>query len=300
MKNNFRILVAFFILHSLSVSFCLASNLLNYPADNPSKEILNIRLNPSDFSSNSVFCGQNTIRHPSYAGWIRVAAPQTWDDYTPGLAESWKEGAAYYTCQYGFFQVSNEAQFGVENTIEARLGGDSDPVTKQNLTGFSGQVIGDRTVTWHSEMEKQYGTFDKGPNNQPFPNEYAGLAFAKERYAFAIHASAKKAEGQIDRTIMEALGEKVLKKINVSNSFFYLEESLSQLITHQGILHSLQVKVEKFSKHYLKGEYNTALNNMNSFINELAAQRGKHVSEHAYQTLKTLADAIVTNTTSLL
>ena len=178
MKSNFKFVVAIFILQSLCVPFCFASNPLNYPVDTPSKETLNIKLNPSDFPSSSIFRGQNTIRHPSFAGWIRVTEPHTWADYTPGLAESWKVGPAYYTCHYGFFQASNEAQFGAENAIEARLGGDSDPVTKQNPTAFNGQIIGDRTFTWHSEMEKQYGAFDKGPNNQPFPNEYAGLSCA--------------------------------------------------------------------------------------------------------------------------
>jgi hypothetical protein len=300
MIKKVQILFIFLVLQSIVSPFCLASNFPNCPNDVPSKENLSIKLNSTDVPDTSGFRGQNTLRHPGFAGWLRFVEPQSWSDYAPGLAESWKIGPAYYTCQYGYFQTANESQFGAENAIEARLGGGSDPVTKQNSNAFNGQTLGDTTFSWHSDMEQQYGSFVQGRNKQPFPNEYAGFAFSMGRYGFAIHASAVKTEGSIDKGLMVALGEKVVKKIEVSNSISSLQALLPQLITHQGILNSLNVKLDAFSKHYLKGEYSPALSHMNSFLNELEAQRGKHVSEQAFQPLKPLADVIVSNTNVLL
>jgi hypothetical protein len=53
-------------------------------------------------------------------------------------------------------------------------------------------------------------------------------------------------------------------------------------------------------ENFKKGKYQTALNEINTFINELVAQRGKHVSEAAYQTLKGYADTIVQSLNSLM
>ena len=106
--------------------------------------------------------------------------------------------------------------------------------------------------------------------------------------------------GSVDRNLLESLALKVGKKIDVATSLETISTSIPTLISHQGILHSLQVKLAAFVKHYQSGAYNVALNNMTSFVNELDAQRGKHVSEEAYQTLKALADTVIANTNSLL
>ncbi len=64
-----------------------------------------------------------------------------------------------------------------------------------------------------------------------------------------------------------------------------IETTALKGITQNGILKSLQVKLVHFKENFRKGEYKTALNMLNSFLNELSAQRGKHVPEAAYQEL---------------
>jgi hypothetical protein len=300
MKRNLRILVIIVFWHCLTLSLCLGSNRLNCPIDNPSIELLNIRLNIHDLPANSLFLKQNIMRKAGLAGWIKVAKPQTWNDYAPGLIEFWKIGNAYYACQYGFFDTQIEAQTGAENAIEARLGAESDPVTKQNTVSFDGQILGDKTFSWNSEMERQYGGFVEGPNNEPFPGEFAGLAYSSGLFACAIHAGGDTITGGIDKELMENLAFKVLKKIGIANSLGAVNTQLNLLISNKGILNSLQVKLDNYAKHYQAGEYSKALNNIDSFINELNTQRGKHVSELACQTLRSYADPIVQCLTELM
>jgi hypothetical protein len=71
-------------------------------------------------------------------------------------------------------------------------------------------------------------------------------------------------------------------------------------IDNQGIANSLNKKIDHVMENFKKGKYQTALNEINTFINELVAQRGKHVSEAAYQTLKGYADTIVQSLNSLM
>ena len=52
-------------------------------------------------------------------------------------------------------------------------------------------------------------------------------------------------------------------------------------ITNKGIYNSLSKKVENAEKQADKGKYNTAINHLNAFINEVNAQRGKHIDEYA-------------------
>jgi hypothetical protein len=300
MKRNLKILVIILFWHYLATSLCFGSNILNCPIDSPSTELLNIKLNLHDLPANSLFLNQNTMRQPGLAGWIKAAKPQTWNDFAPGLIEFWKIGDTYYACQYGFFDLEIEAQIGAENAIETRLGAESDPVTKQNTVSFSGQIYGDKTFSWNSEMERQYGGFVKGPNNEPFPSEFAGLAYSSGLYSCAIHAGADIVAGGVDKELMESLAFKVQKKIGIASSLNAVNTQLNLLISNKGILNSLQVKLDNYAKHYQAGEYSKSLNNINSFINELNAQRGKHVSESAYQTLKGYADSIVQSLTALM
>lgn len=292
MKKLKYAFLTLFILVSVSC-LCLANSEPTYPSDVPGEEILHARLNKADFPSNSVLHGTTTIRHPKFAGWLRYAQPRMWSDFASGLSDSWEVGQVHYKCQYGFFQNSSEAEFGAKCVIEANIGPESNPVKEQRLISFIGQTIGDSTFSWHSDMEVQNGTFEKDLDGLPYPNEFAGLAIVKGNFTFAIHAGAEKSNGRIDKPFMEAIARKTLDKISISNAFLGISSSLNSNISNQGTLRSLQAKLDVFSKNYKKGKYKVALNDINSFINELDAQRGKHVSESAYQTLKGYADTIV-------
>ncbi len=100
--------------------------------------------------------------------------------------------------------------------------------------------------------------------------------------------------------MMESLCGKVEKKIDVATSLDTFGTDLPDLINQQGILRSLQAKLDAFTKHYRKGDYRPALNEINAFASELSAQRGKHVSEQGYQKLKAYADTIVNSLNGLL
>ena len=52
-------------------------------------------------------------------------------------------------------------------------------------------------------------------------------------------------------------------------------------ITNQGIINSLNVKLNSAKQSILKGNNKAAQNQLNAFINELEAQKGTHVNEHA-------------------
>jgi len=166
-------------------------------------------------------------------------------------------------------------------------------VNKFNSGSFSGVSIGEYCFSWFPSIES-----NRKIQAVSGLEEIAILSFSKGNYTLLVSGSNK--NGSVDRNLLESLALKVGKKIDVATSLETISTSIPTLISHQGILHSLQVKLAAFVKHYQSGAYNVALNNMTSFVNELDAQRGKHVSEEAYQTLKALADTVIANTNSLL
>lgn len=64
-------------------------------------------------------------------------------------------------------------------------------------------------------------------------------------------------------------------------------------ISNKGIYNSLSKKVDNAEKQEEKGKYNTAINHINAFINEVEAQRGKHVREDAADILIEDAEALI-------
>lgn len=301
MKRLINFVTIFLVMVFVSSQICEAGNRLYLgPEDPPSLEILNVKLNNNDLPAGASFRNQVTLRDPKFAGWFKKEVIHVWDDYNPGLLENWDIGNLSVGFHYGFFPSQGEARFGAGPSIEAILGAEADPVTKTNSTSFNGQTFGDVTYSWHSDMEKQYGKFNKDPHGQPYPREFAGVAFVKGRFVAAVHAGMEIANGHIDKNIMEAFSQKIEKKIDIATSLSSFDSVLPSLVQQQGVLRSLQTKLDVFTKNYRKGEYKIALNNINAFVNELDAQRGKHVSEQAYQTLKNYAETIIANVISLM
>jgi len=278
----------------MSFPFQMALSLdFGIPSEIPPNEVKSIQLIQTDFPPGAFYKGQNLLKDPLFAGWYKSSGGRGWSEIAQGVLESWSFEGTLFKTKYGFFNNSNEAQFGVQNVIPLLLGAEADPVSYQNPVSFDGQTLGDLTLSWEIGIERA-----KGYVNPSYSGDIVALAFSKGQYAFSIQAV--NSASNVDKARLIELAKKVEKKIGVAVSLNSISKEMSTLISHQGVLHSLQVKLDDFSKHYLKGEYNTALNNMNSFVNELDAQRGKHVSEQAYPTLKALANMIISNTNSLL
>lgn len=64
-------------------------------------------------------------------------------------------------------------------------------------------------------------------------------------------------------------------------------------ITNQGILNSLNVKLNAAKESIAKGNNKTAVNQLNAFINELDAQKGKQVNENAWALLRANAEYLI-------
>jgi hypothetical protein len=155
-----------------------------------------------------------------------------------------------------------------------------------NLGSFFGKTFGDRVMTtsWNHPMSSprlESGTTD------------AGAFLEKGNFIYHIFY---KCDGKGD---FEFLDKKVLasleKKAEAVIAKRALKTDLETLITNQGIRNSLKVKIEQIEKHLNRAEYQPANNVTKAFLSELAAQRGKHVSEQAYQTLKGFVDAIISS-----
>ena len=283
-------LLLFFNICFASLSEALTNEDMGFPSKPIPPNIYNILLLKSDFPPNASFKMRTDFRSPNASGWATTPKPPNNDSYIQGLREAWFVGNTVVSPKYGYFATFSDSKAAAELSIFYE---DSFLVNKLNSGSFSGVSIGEYCFSWFPGIES-----NRKIQSVSGLEDIAVLSFSKGNYTFLVSGSNK--NGTVDRTLLESLALKVGKKIDIGDSLHSLGLALIQLISQQGILHSLQVKLDNFSKHYLKGEYSTALNNMNSFVNELDAQRGKHVSEQAYQTLKTLVDTIIANTNSLL
>jgi hypothetical protein len=64
-------------------------------------------------------------------------------------------------------------------------------------------------------------------------------------------------------------------------------------IAPRGICRSLQAKLQAAEAALERGQPRTAVNQLRAFLAQLKAQRSKHVSEAAYQRLKSGAEALI-------
>ena len=262
------------------------------PSENPPNEVRTIQLILADFPSGTLYRSKNLLKDPLFAGWYKSSGGRGWSEIVQGVLESWSLESTLFKTKYGYFNTPNEAQFGVRNVIPLLLGAESDPVSYQNSVSFDGQTLGDLTFSWEISIERAKGYVS--PN---YSGDIVSLAFSKGQYAFSIQAVNSTSSVAKERLI--ELAKKVEKKVEVAEALNLILKDLSILVSHKGMRKSLQAKWNTFTKKYQKGKYSTALNNMNAFVHELNAQRGKHISEAAYQVLKPLAETIIENTSSL-
>ena len=64
-------------------------------------------------------------------------------------------------------------------------------------------------------------------------------------------------------------------------------------IDNKGILNSLMKKLENAEAAFARGQIKTTINELNAFINEVKAQKGKHIKEEA-------ADILINDAQSLI
>ena len=72
-----------------------------------------------------------------------------------------------------------------------------------------------------------------------------------------------------------------------------LIEDIEEMDIHHGIENSLIKKLENVIKKLEKGNYDAAINQLNAFINEVEAQRGKKLTEDQADYLIMMAEKII-------
>lgn len=274
---------------AVTASFCEVSFGPSFP---PDKELNNVILLLSDLPPGSIKEMTSTIQKVTIDGWEKSPSLQISAACIPGITDIVRIGDFKMAIKYGYFPSNEGARHGALSEVRKNPTG-LDSGTYQ-FGGFNNTTIGDQAFRWERAYEAR-------PGVEIHAEDSARLSFCLGRYAVAIWGGwINSTWGTKDKSILDTIALKCEKKIKIATALDGFSAELSKLITNQGIFRSLQAKLDAFIKHYQKGEYNTALNNMTSFVNELDAQRGKHVSEQAYQTLKTFADTIIANTNSLL
>lgn len=290
MFRKMKLFPAIAIFSIIFSGWLFASN--NVSMYEPPANVKNVQLNASDIYPTAIFVSQNRVVQILTAdGWEKPSTISL-SDVVPGLSDTVRVGSFKVQIKYGFFPSAEGAKFGAISEVKKNSSG---LMTGQFQTGgFTTTAIGDGVFKW--EM-----TYERRPNVEIHTEDFARLSFFLGNYAVAIDGGwLNSTVGTQDKNIFDLIAQKCEKKIKIATALDGFSVELSKLINNRGILRSLQTKLDSFTKHYQEGKYNTALNNMTSFVNELDAQRGKHVSEQAYQSLKPLADTVIANTNSLL
>jgi len=272
--------------------FCVAlSGFSIYPtiASSFPKELENVVITLSDLPAGFHSGVQSTTNDSRGAGWLTNNHRGT-DTPIQGLRQGFSCGAITWSFKLGFFPSSQQAREGAPTAIltESTL-----YINKRVPGSFSGNSFGDTCFYWDFNLEPfELRQSVSGGLRKKL------LSFSKGRYAVLVSGFSQSEE--IDQGLLEQLAKKTETKIDVAIALDGFDSQLPLQIQHQGIRQSLQAKLDVFTKNYQKGKYKTALNNINAFINELNAQRGKHVSESAYQMLKAYADTIVLSLNALM
>ena len=259
---------------------------------NPPTNLFNIRLLASDIDPEAKFVSQaRTVQILTADGWEK-SSTSSLEDVVPGLSDTVAIGPFKAQIKYGFFSSSSDAKFGAISEVKKNPSGLMTGLFRPG--GFTTPDIGDESFRWEMAYEVR-------PNIAIQTEDFARLSFSLGQYAVAIDGGWENSTlGTMGKGIFDLIALKCEKKIRIVTALDGFSFEMSRLIQNQGILRSLQAKIDSFTKNYLAGQYGTVLNNIISFVHELEAQRGKHVSEEAYQTLKSFADTIIANTNSLL
>lgn len=266
---------------------------LAIPEPPPSENILNAMLTQSDLPAGFVEHGEpNTSKLLAWGGWMTSkklfgagAMIQNWVDVNPGLIHGWKkDNRVFMYIKYGYFNSDQEATEGTKRVIPCIAPSFIDHIEQGS---FSGRLIGNSCFRWEASLEKQKGGLYSAGDD-------VCIAFSKGRYATMIRVCSEDVSiGSLKGLVsIEDVATKCENKIALA----YGIDSIRLF----NLRPSLQSKLNTFIKNYQKGKYKTALNDINAFINELKAQRGKKDSEAEYQTLKDYADTIVQSLNALM
>jgi hypothetical protein len=284
MKMKSVVICVFF---SLVVTACLWGADLD-PRSKPVPDLFNLMLVVSDLPAGSVKTWSSTVRTVDDDFWWYSLK----NDYFPGMREVFRNGDMAFAVKYGVFSTPEEARDAVLAEVMKNPSGLQTGSYKEG--SFSGSTFGDKTLRWETSYEAR-------PGVEIHEEDSAKLGFSLGRNAaFVDMGWIGSTWGTKDKTFVDFLARKCEHKIRVSQSLTGLTQLLPSSISNAGVLHSLQVKLDNFLENYRQGDYKGSLNNLNSFINEVDAQRGKKVSEPAYQTLKAQTDIIVNSLMALL
>ena len=138
-------------------------------------------------------------------------------------------------------------------------------------------------------VNEKFGTdFPNHPSGMP-PNEMILAVWPGFRYIYENAFSSK--------TLSAKLPPETFEPLSFLDNLISLKEQAYSLgwIDNKGILNSLDQKLEAAKKNIEKGKVNTAKNILGAFINEVEAQKEKHLSSEAYALLKFNAQYLIEN-----
>ncbi|GAB4284148.1 MAG: hypothetical protein Kow0029_30550 [Candidatus Rifleibacteriota bacterium] len=308
MKNRHFSYVIVFTL----IAFCSFCPLwsLQIPVDSPPEEVLAIKLYPYDLNNDFDFGNDSSIRDPfSAAGWIITyenysgANPyEVYESAFPGFLTqlSHKPSNNGIEIKYGYFNSTSDADAGAKSQIGLWYGGGTVDIPTNTLnfpSSFSsGKTFGEKSWVWDMSL----------CSLKTLPgHDNAMISFRRNRFAISMTARSARNVSLANKQVLELLAEKIDQKIKSFQGLKDLKLTKDSLhasgqISNDGVAKSLNKKIDRSLYNFETGNYKTAMNQLNSFVNELEAQRGKHVSESAYQTLKGYADSIVQSLTALM
>jgi hypothetical protein len=291
--NYFKLILAFAAFTAICGLSEAAFREITYASTNSTPgpipdRINDIILKTTELPPTAIFKRQLIMKDLITAGWLTSSSPN--NEIVQGLVHTWAVDDRIVSIKYGYFDTKSKAQTAVLNAIRYK-----DPFLHPNpVSGsFSGISIGENCYRWELSL-------DSSERAQKIASreDIAILGFVKGRFALVITGSSNGL--QIQKNILENLAVFCETKVEIAESLDGFDSTLPALIPNKGIRNSLQVKLDHFMKDYRQGNYKVSLNMINAFLNELNAQRGKHVSESAYQTLKGYADTIVQSLNALM
>lgn len=196
-----------------------------------------------------------------------IQAPQGW--YEPcvaprglGVLPSWQEVAW--------------VAWGAPDEVEIRPGSSASGFKFTSLSSLPG-IVDYYAEGWHEIPSFPYGM---APDYVPGYNDFTPYG-----------------PGTVGKTIGPVPLPKVFNPISFIGTLTSLKEECYSLgwIDNEGILNSLNKKLDNAKKNLEKGNIKTAKNILNAFINEVEAQKGKHLSPEAYAVLKFNAQYLIDN-----
>ncbi|MDZ7262780.1 MAG: hypothetical protein ONB05_11840, partial [candidate division KSB1 bacterium] len=99
---------------------------------------------------------------------------------------------------------------------------------------------------------------------------------------------------QVLRNIINKVGGQLDPIAFVDELISFKHQAYDSLwIDNHGIVNSLDAKLDNVKKHLNKGQTNQAINVLNAFLNEVEAQKDKHIKRKAYVFLRYNAEYLI-------